>query len=120
MGEIEKESAKTLFEMYSKYHPQILSEFEDEMPKYWGRKWKANTSIGKLRMVLLHRPGNEFLTIGKPTPWPPHGDNLMAWRMGFKPDLNELIEHHENLVDAYKGEGVRGCDGHKRTVHKDV
>ena len=106
MSEAEKEPAKALFEMYSKYHPQILSEFEDEMPKYWGRKWKANTSIGKLRMVLLHRPGKEFLTVGKPTPWPPHGDSLMAWRMGFEPDLEELVGHHENLVDAYEGEGV--------------
>ena len=98
MSEAEKEPAKALFEMYSKYHPQILSEFEDEMPKYWGRKWKANTSIGKLRMVLLHRPGKEFLSVGKPTPWPPHDTSLGAWRMSFKPDLDELVDHIEDDV----------------------
>jgi N-dimethylarginine dimethylaminohydrolase len=76
------------------------------MPKYWGRKWKANTTIGKLRTVLLHRPGPEFLSVGNKTPWPPHGDSLAAWRMTFKPDLDELIEHHENMAKAYRDEGV--------------
>jgi N-dimethylarginine dimethylaminohydrolase len=100
------ETGLTLREMYQKHHPQVLADFEDEMPKYWGRKWKANSNVGKLRMVLVHRPGNEFLTVGKPTPWPPFGTSLGAWRMSFKPDLDELVEHHENLVDAYKAEGV--------------
>jgi N-dimethylarginine dimethylaminohydrolase len=95
-----------LHDMYQKYHPQVLSDFEDEMPKYWGRRWKANTTVGKLRMVLLHRPGREFLTVGKPTPWQPHLNSLAAWRMSFKPDLDELIEHHENMVKVYRDEGV--------------
>jgi N-dimethylarginine dimethylaminohydrolase len=105
-GRKEKDPAEELHDMYKTYHPQILSEFEEEMPKYWGRRWKANTTIGKLRMVLLHRPGKEFLSVGKSTPWPPHGDSLAAWRMSFKPDLDELIEHHENMVKAYRDEGV--------------
>ncbi|MFW6109757.1 MAG: hypothetical protein ACOC6N_04835, partial [archaeon] len=42
----------SLREQYLKYHPQILSKFEDEMDKIWGRKWKANTNVGKLRTVL--------------------------------------------------------------------
>ena len=61
----------SLHEQYMRHHPQVLSEFEEEMPKYWGKRWKANTTIGKLRTVLLHRPGKEFLSVGKPTPWPP-------------------------------------------------
>ena len=101
-----KGTGESLHEMYQKYHPQISTTFEEEVDKYWGRKWKANTTIGKLRMVLLHRPGKEFLSVGKPTPWPPHLSSLGAWRMSFKPDLDELIEHHENLVKVYKDEGV--------------
>lgn len=101
-----KKTGLTLNEQYLKYHPQILSNFEDEIEKYWGRKWKANTTIGKLRMVLLHRPGKEFLSVGKPTPWPPHASSLAAWRMSEKPNVDEMIEHHENLVKTYKDEGV--------------
>ena len=101
-----KSAGADLHDTYHRLHPQVLSEFEAEMSKYWGRKWKANTTVGKLKTVLLHRPGNEFLSVGKPTPWPPHEDSLRAWRMMEKPDLDELTEHHENLVDAFKAEGV--------------
>ncbi|MFC1803005.1 hypothetical protein ACFL0D_03450 [Thermoproteota archaeon] len=109
MGKVvEKTTDITYHEMFTneQLHPQILSDFEDEMPKFWGKKWKANTNIGKLRMVLLHRPGKEILSIGKPTPWPPYDSSLAAWRMRFKPDLEEMVEHHENMVKAYKDEGV--------------
>src|SRR3990170_6935350 len=91
-----KETGESLDEAYQRYHPQVLSSFEDELEKYWGRRWKANTTVGRLRTVLLHRPGREFLSVGKPTPWPPHLSTLAAWRMSFKPDLDELVEHHEN------------------------
>ena len=72
-GEFQTESTKdlfkentgqTLYEQYHKHHPQILTDFGDELEKMWGRKWKANTNVGKLRMVLLHRPGKEFQTVG--------------------------------------------------------
>ena len=112
MANIEKKSADymsagdDLHDTYHRLHPQVLSQFEDEMPKIWGRKWKANTTIGKLNTVLLHRPGKEFLSVGNPTPWAPYEDSWRAWRMMEKPNLDELVEHHEALVDAFKGEGV--------------
>ena len=107
IDEFKEKTGMTLHEQYMKHHPQILSEFEDEMPKIWGKKWKANTTIGKLRTVLLHRPGKEFLSIGKPTPWLPHDSSLSAWRMSYKPtDLIELNGDYERLVKAYRDEGV--------------
>ena len=99
-------SAAELHDTYNRLHPQVLSKFEDEMDKYWGREWKANTTVGKLNTVLLHRPGNEFLSVGNPTPWPPYESSWAAWRMTEKPNLDELIEHHENLVDSFKAEGI--------------
>jgi len=106
-AEYKKKSGSTLDEQYMKHHPQILSDFEDEMPRIWGRRWKANTTIGKLRTVLLHRPGKEFLSVGKPTPWAPHDSSLAAWRMSYKPtDLTELTRDFETLKKAYRDEGV--------------
>ena len=101
-----KKAAAELHDVYSRLHPQVHGRFEDEMPKYWGREWKANTTVGKLRTVLLHRPGDEFLSVGSPTPWPPHESSWDAWRMTEKPNLEELVKHHETLVDAFKAEGV--------------
>ncbi|MFQ6076401.1 MAG: hypothetical protein ACE5Z5_09760 [Candidatus Bathyarchaeia archaeon] len=100
IDEFKKGTGETLHEMYQKYHPQIPTTFEKEVEKYWGKRWKANTTVGKLRMVLLHRPGREMLSVGSPTPWPPHGSGLGHWRMSFKPDLDEMIEHHEDWLKA--------------------
>ncbi len=105
--EYKKKSGTTLDEQYMVHHPQVLSDFEEEMPRIWGRNWKANTTIGKLRTVLLHRPGKEFLSVGKPTPWAPHDSSLAAWRMSYKPtDLTELTRDFETLKKAYRDEGV--------------
>ena len=107
VGEYYKDkTGETLDEVYKKYHPQVLSDFEEEIETHWGRGWKANNPAGKLRMALLHRPGNEFLSIGNPTPWPPHRSSLGAWRQCEKPALDELIKDHENLVKAFENEGV--------------
>ncbi len=101
-----KNTGLSLREQYLKYHPQILSDFGEEMKKVWGREWKSNTNVGKLRVVLLHRPGKEFENVGNTTPFPPYTDHLGGWRMNEKIALDELLEHHLNLVDAYKAEGV--------------
>ena len=107
VDEFKKNTGLDLHEMYMRYHPQVYSDFEEEMPKYWGNRWKANTSIGKLRTVLLHRPGKEFLSVGSPTPWPPHSSDLGAWRMSWKPEsLYELLRDYETLAKAYRDEGV--------------
>jgi hypothetical protein len=55
IDEFKEKTGMTLHEQYMMYHPQILSDFEDEMPRIWGKKWKANTLIGKLRTFYTGR-----------------------------------------------------------------
>jgi N-dimethylarginine dimethylaminohydrolase len=83
--------------MYEMYHPPLETLFEDEVDKYYGRKWGAPTEIGRLRTALLHRPGAEINSINPP---------LERWRMTYKPDLKQMVEDHERLVQAFKDEGV--------------
>lgn len=82
---------------YQKYHPQIATSFEEEVKEYWGREWKSNTEIGRLRMVMMHRPGEEIKSIERP---------YALWRWLEKPSLEEMVEDHERLVKAYRDEGV--------------
>jgi N-dimethylarginine dimethylaminohydrolase len=84
-------------EVYEKWHPKLKTRFEDEVEKYWGRCWGANTEIGRLRTVLLHKPGEAINSIKPP---------FEAWRYTEKPNLKEMIEDHERLVQAFKDEGV--------------
>lgn len=83
--------------MYQEYHPQIVTSFEAEVKEFWGKEWKCNTEIGRLRMVMMHRPGEEIKSVT-----PPYG----KWRCLDKPDLKKMIEDHERLVEAYRTEGV--------------
>src|SRR5882672_1015554 len=40
-------------------------EFEeaDELEKYWGRAWGIDNDVGRMRAVLVHRPGDELKVV---------------------------------------------------------
>lgn len=88
---------RRLDQMYQAHYPQIATTFEEEIKQYWGRDWKCNTEIGRLRMVMLHRPGEEIKNIAPP---------YEKWRWLEAPNLDEMIQDHERLVRAYEDEGV--------------
>jgi N-dimethylarginine dimethylaminohydrolase len=83
--------------MYDTHHPQVPTRFEEEVKKFWGKEWKSNTEIGRLRLVMMHRPSSEINIIK-----PPYED----WRWLGKPDLDRMVQEHERLVKAYRDEGV--------------
>lgn len=83
--------------IYLKDHPPLTTRFEDEVARYWGRPWGAPTEVGRLRSVLLHRPGPEIGAIAEP---------LSRWRYTEKPHLPAMIAAHERLVAALEAEGV--------------
>jgi N-dimethylarginine dimethylaminohydrolase len=90
-------AALELHRIYEDFHPPIKTRFEDEVEKYWGRSWGANTEVGRLRMVMLHRPGEEMKSVQPP---------LERWRYTEMPNLEEMQRHHENLVKAFRDEDV--------------
>ena len=84
-------------DIYMKYHPPLKTRFEEDVETYWGRKWGVNTEVGRLRMVLLHRPGPEINSVEPP---------YEKWRYTSKPSLDEMQRDYENLAEAFKQEGV--------------
>src|SRR5690242_18646800 len=38
-------------------------EAEDELEKYWGRAWGIDNDVGRMRAVLVHRPGDELRVV---------------------------------------------------------
>ena len=83
--------------MYETHHPQVPTRFEEEVKKFWGKDWKSNTEIGRLRVVMMHRPGEEISSIK-----PPYEE----WRWLGKPNVKQMVQEHERLVQAYRDEGV--------------
>lgn len=83
--------------IYSNFHPPLETRFEEEVEKYWGRRWGVNTEVGRLKSVLLHRPGAEIQAIAEP---------LAHWRYTEKPMLSQMRAAHERLVAALEDNGV--------------
>jgi N-dimethylarginine dimethylaminohydrolase len=92
-----KQNIEALDEIYTTYHPPLTSRFEEDLATYWGRPWGVDTEVGKLRAVLLCRPGKEILAIEAP---------LGKWRYTEKPDINEMEKDFEILKGIFLQEGV--------------
>ena len=86
--------------------------FEDpaEQTEVWGRPWGCSSDIGRLRAVLMHRPGEELAVVeNKPMPEiGGFGDPEKGWYwMGrTMPDLPAMQAAHDTLAAKLRGEGV--------------
>ena len=69
--------------------------YEKQMPAVWG-DWGCSSEIGKLRAVLLHRPGPEIDNITDPSAV------LFAARM----DPERARQQHDAMADLYRDNGV--------------
>lgn len=88
---------ETFGQIYSEYHPPLENHFQDDLEQQWGRNWGVNTEVGKLQAVLLHKPGEEMLSVQEP---------VEEWRYTEKPDLDEMQEDYQRLKNAFEEEGV--------------
>jgi len=88
-------------------------EFEtpDELEKYWGRAWGIDNDVGRIRAVLVHRPGNELNVVDPKKRIPEigsYGDVKEGWyfQSDRVPPLSEMQAQHDGMVAALRAEGV--------------
>ncbi len=87
--------------------------FEDpgELAAHWGRVWGIDNDVGRIRSVLLHRPGPEMAVfdpakrlgeIGS------YGDPAVGWYVqSDRPlDIPAMQAQHDGLAEALRAEGV--------------
>ena len=43
-------------------------ESAGQLEAVWGRAWGCDNDVGRLRVVLMHRPGDEFGAAPRPPP----------------------------------------------------
>jgi N-dimethylarginine dimethylaminohydrolase len=97
--------------------------FEDtsELERHWGRAWGVNNDVGRIRAILMHRPGPEMNivdpakridSIGS------FGDLEKGWyfQSDTVPPVNTMQAQHDGLVAALQARGVEvhhvdGVDG---------
>jgi len=87
-------------------------ESPELMNKTWGRPWGVNSDVGRLRTVLVSRPGREWdvmmsggqyveeaqAWIGPEMSW--------YWADTNRPNLHLAQSQHDALVAALKAQGV--------------
>ncbi|MER9849463.1 arginine deiminase family protein [Mesorhizobium sp. M0106] len=82
---------------------------EEQIP-VWGRHWGCSNDVGRLRAVLMHRPGDE-LSVVENKPMPEiggFGDPEKGWYwMGrTMPDLPAMQRAHDEFTNLLRSEGV--------------
>lgn len=107
--------------------PEPAFESDRMQELVWGRPWGCPNDVGRLRVVLVHRPGEE-VNLVKPEFY---REDIGAhanleegwyWRGKQPPDLPRMQAHHDNLTRALRDEGVEVVDLGEvpRRQHKSV
>ncbi|GHV47595.1 amidinotransferase [Synergistales bacterium] len=88
-----------MFSSYSDYGEKWFSDpatFEENLVSVWGRKWSVFSEVGKLRAVLLRRPGKEIEAVKNPADW--------RWKDIMDPA--RAREQHDAMAEIYRSAGV--------------
>jgi N-dimethylarginine dimethylaminohydrolase len=105
-------------EAYMNFHRRIQGQgepaFEDPtmLEKVWGNNWGINNDVGRLRKVLVHRPGKEWYVMKSGGEFFPEFDALVGpedmwyWKGQELPDIAKVRAQHDNLTAALKAEDV--------------
>jgi N-dimethylarginine dimethylaminohydrolase len=115
---VSEQETTTEVEAYMNLHRIIAAEpepaFEEPamLEKVWGRRWGVSSDVGRLRMVLVSRPGKEWEIMMSGGTFVPEAnawigpDNMWYWNGRERPDLAVAQAQHDALVDALRAEGA--------------
>ncbi|MFS0862791.1 dimethylarginine dimethylaminohydrolase family protein [Fredinandcohnia sp. 179-A 10B2 NHS] len=95
----------------------VLESFQDKtlLQEIWGESWGVSSDVGRLKKVLLHRPGTEIQQLEQNPRVIEAGGLLADYIKGTRPedlqdnpkaDLDILQSQHSHLVKALQDEGV--------------
>lgn len=91
--------------------PEPAFEHPAQQALVWGRQWGCATDVGRLRLVLMHRPGPEVNVVDTSKRLEgigAFGDPEVGWywRGNEGPDLAAMRVQHDRLVTVLRQEGV--------------
>lgn len=108
--------------------PEPAFESPAQQAAVWGRAWGCNSDVGRLRVVLMHRPGEELRVLDGLPLIPELGaygdpESGAYWRGEVIPSLAEQQAQHDALAAALREEGVevvylrRAAPGRHKSVY---
>lgn len=92
-------------------HAEPAFESEEQQTAVWGRRWGCNNDVGQLRVVQMHRPGDEMKVIDTSKRIESIGtygdlDKGWYWQSDSIPPIAELQAQHDSLAQTLRDEGV--------------
>jgi N-dimethylarginine dimethylaminohydrolase len=73
--------------------------FPDEVERWWGKDWGVRTDYDPLKLLLLHRPGEEISVVNDPEAW--------TWSCVVRKDeISQYQKEHDCFADTIRKEGV--------------
>ncbi len=106
------------YQAYMNLHRRIPGEpepaFEEPamLEKVWGRKWGINNDVGRLRLALVCRPGDEWEPMMSGGEFVEETQALMGpnnmwyWKDRNPPDLAKAQVQHDAMTKTLQAEGV--------------
>ena len=91
--------------------PEPAFETPEQQAAVWGRPWGCDNDVGRLRLVLMHRPGDEMNVVDpskRIEEIGSYGDPEAGWywQSDTVPPVSEMQAQHDGLVEALRNEGV--------------
>ncbi|MBC6406032.1 MAG: amidinotransferase [Rhodospirillales bacterium] len=91
--------------------PEPAFEDTGEQLATWGQVWGCDSDVGRLRKVLVHRPGNEMAIVDRSKYIPEidaFGDPEVGWYWQHDsiPDLAEMQAQHDAMTAVLAVKGV--------------
>ena len=92
-------------------HPEPAFESREQQESVWGRQWGCDNDVGRIRLCLMHRPGDEMNIIDpamRIDEIGSYGDRQKGWYFQSEviPDWEEFRSQHDHLVQVLQAEGV--------------
>jgi N-dimethylarginine dimethylaminohydrolase len=95
------------------FGPEAEPVFESDAQQnaVWGRAWGCDNDVGRIRTVLMHRPGDEFSVVDpakRIDEISAYGDREAGWYWQSKhiPPVSEMQVQHDALAQALRDEGA--------------
>lgn len=107
------QSVNYYHEVLKRIPPRATPAFEDDemQIRVWGKPWGVYNDVGPMKMVLVHRPGEEILIMSVDKYDPSieafiSDEEQWYWRGEEPPNLVKMQAEHDSLTTALQAEGV--------------
>jgi N-dimethylarginine dimethylaminohydrolase len=92
-------------------HPEPAFESAEQQQAVWGRQWGCDNDVGRIRLCLMHRPGDEMNIVDparRIEEIGSFGDLERGWyfQSDVIPDWDEFRAQHDALAQLLRDEGV--------------